>query len=82
MRSCYAPRSALIARVAKRERISQEDAARRVDDTNKRREQYVRRYWHRSWTALENYELCLNTDWLGIDGAADLVVKVARDRLV
>jgi cytidylate kinase len=78
---CYAPRPALIRRVAQREGIADEEAARRVDDTNKRREQYVRRYWHRSWSAPENYQLCVNTDWLGIDGAADLIVKVARDHL-
>ena len=78
---CYAPRPALAARVAQREGISQEDAGRRVDETNKRREQYVRRHWHRSWQAAENYHLCVNTDWLGIDGAADLVVKVAREHL-
>ena len=79
---CYAPRPALIARVAQREGISDEEAARRVDETNKRREQYVRRYWQRSWSAPENYQLCVNTAWLGIDGAADLIVKVARDHIV
>jgi cytidylate kinase len=79
---CYAPRPALIARVVEREHLTPEEAARRVDDTNKRREQYVRRYWHRSWHAPENYHVCVNTDWLGIDGAADLIAKVARDRLL
>ena len=46
-----------------------------------RREQYVRRYWQRSWHAPENYHLCVNTEWLGIDGAGDLIVQVARERL-
>jgi len=78
---CYAPRPSLIARVAEREQVSPEEAARQVDDTNKRREQYVRRYWHRSWLSPENYHLCVNTDWLGVDGAADLIIQVARERL-
>lgn len=78
---CYAPKPALIARVVQREGLSPEEAAKRVDETNKRREQYVRRYWQRSWYALENYHLCVNTDWLGIDGAGDLIVKVAREHL-
>jgi len=78
---CYAPRPALIARVVEREGITPEEAGKRVDDTNKRREQYVRRYWHRSWHAAENYHLCVNTDWLGITDAADLIVKVAREHL-
>jgi cytidylate kinase len=79
---CYAPRPALIARVVEREAVTAEEAARRVDDTNKRREQYVRRYWHRSWHAPENYHICVNTDWLGIEGAADLISRVARERLL
>ena len=78
---CYASRPALIARVVQREGIAADEAAKRVDETNKRREQYVRRYWQRSWHAPENYHLCVNTEWLGIDGAADLIVQVARERL-
>ena len=79
---CYGPKPALVNRVVEREGITPEAAARRVDETNKRREQYVRRYWHRSWLAPENYHLCVNTDWLGIDGAASLIVRVAEERLV
>ena len=79
---CYAPRPALVARVVQRESISAEEAARRVDETNKRREQYVRRYWQRSWHAPENYHLCVNTEWFGIDGAGDLIARVARERLI
>jgi len=78
---CYAPKPALVNRVVEREGITPDAAARRVEETNKRREQYVRRYWHRSWLALENYHLCVNTDWLGIDGAASLIVRVAEERL-
>lgn len=79
---CYAPKPALVGRVARREGIDSEEASRRVDETNRRREQYVRRYWQRSWLAHENYHLCVNTDWLGIDGAADVIVRVAQERLV
>lgn len=79
---CYAPKAALVARVVQREGISVDEATRRVDETNKRREHYVRRYWHRSWLAPDNYHLCLNTEWLGIDGASTLIVQVATERLV
>ena len=77
---CYAPPPALAARVAAREGLAPDEARRRVEDTNRQREQYVRRYWNRSWLAHENYHLCLNTEWLGIDGAAALVVDTARRR--
>lgn len=78
---CYASKAALVARVMQREGVAADDAARRVDEMNKRREQYVRRYWQRSWLAPENYHLCVNTERLGVDGAADLIVHVARGRL-
>ena len=77
---CYAPREALVERVARRMGHSAEEAGRIVDETNKHREQYVRRHWDRSWTAHENYHLCVNTAWLGVDGAADAVVDTARRR--
>ena len=77
---CYAPREALVDRAARRMGSSSEEAARVVDETNRHREQYVRRHWNRSWTAHENYHLCVNTAWLGIEGAADAVVDTARRR--
>ena len=77
---CYAPRPALAARAARRLGISLKEAERVVDDINKQREQYVRTHWKRSWLAHENYHLCLNTEWLGIDGAAEIVVRLAREK--
>ena len=77
---CYAPRAALVARAARRLAVSDKDAEKIVDDTNRQRDHYVRTYWKRSWRAHENYHLCLNTDWLGIDGAADIVVRLAREK--
>jgi len=77
---CYAPRPALVARAARRLALSDRDAEKIVDETNRQREQYVRTYWKRSWRAHENYHICLNTDWLGIDGAADIVVRLAREK--
>jgi cytidylate kinase len=75
---CYAPRKALIARTMKREGISSEEATRLVDDTNKQRDQWVRLHWERDRRALENYDLSVNTERLGIQGAADLIVAAAR----
>jgi cytidylate kinase len=78
---CCAPRDALIARIMDREHVSRERAARLVDETNRHREQYVRRLWHRDWQAASNYHLCVNTGWLGIDGSVAMVTAAARARL-
>lgn len=77
---CYAPRKALIARTMKREAVGVEEAARLVDNTNKERDQWVRLHWERDRRALENYDISVNTDRLGIEGSAQLIVDAARRR--
>jgi cytidylate kinase len=77
---CYAPRKALIARTMEREGLGAEEAARLVDSTNKERDQWVRLHWERDRRAHENYDLSVNTERLGIEGAAQLVVSAARIR--
>jgi cytidylate kinase len=77
---CYAARKALIKRTMQREGIGAEEAARLVDNTNKERDQWVRLHWERDRRAHENYDLSVNTETLGIQGAADLVVIAAQQR--
>ena len=77
---CYAPRAALVARAMRRLALDAAAAQKAVEETNRQREQYVRKHWNRSWSAHENYHLCVNTDWLGIEGAANLITGVARER--
>lgn len=77
---CYAPRGALIARSMQRDRLDEQAASKLVDETNARREQWIRKHWNRSWREHSQYHLSVNTDWLGIAGAADLVCFAARKR--
>ena len=77
---CYAPRKALIARTMKREGVAAEEAVRLVDNINRERDQWVRLHWERDRRAHENYDLSVNTERLGIEGAADLIVTAARKR--
>jgi cytidylate kinase len=75
---CYAPRAALRKYAMSTFRVSQDEADKMIAEQNKQRDQYVRRHWNRNWLAHENYHLCVNTAWLGIDGAAALIVDTAR----
>lgn len=77
---CYAPRKALIARTMQREGVGAEEATRLVDNTNKERDQWVRLHWERDRSAHENYDLSVNTERLGIQGSAELIVAAARAR--
>jgi cytidylate kinase len=77
---CYAPHAALLERTMQREGLSHADAERRVTETNRHREQYVRRNWNRSWSAHEHYHVCVNTAWLGVAESADVVIRLAREK--
>lgn len=77
---CYAPRPALIARVMKRHECDAKEAERITDEMNKNREQYVKKHWKRSWSAHEHYDICVNTDRLGVEGAASLVTGLVQAR--
>jgi len=77
---CYAPADALASYAVSNLGIAREDAARVVAENNHHREQYVKRHWKRDWRDFANYHLCVNTAWLGIDGAAELIVQLARER--
>jgi cytidylate kinase len=78
---CYASRAALVDRAARRLGVSAQDAERIVTETNRQREQFVKRYWNRSWRAHENYHLCINTEWLGIQQTIDIITRLAEERL-
>jgi hypothetical protein len=75
---CFAPRGALRRYAMEKFGVPAAEADRMVGDANKQREQYVKRHWNRNWLAHENYHLCVNTSWLGLDGAAEQVVEAAR----
>jgi cytidylate kinase len=77
---CYAPLESLIEYAMKSLGLPANEARKNVAEMNARREDYVQRHWKRDWRDVSNYHLCVNTAWLGIDGAAELVTRVARER--
>lgn len=78
---CYAPKSALRRWVMHKFDVGADEADRMVSETNKQREQYVKRHWQRNWLAPENYHLWVNTAWLGLDEAAQIIVDAAMKQM-
>jgi CMP/dCMP kinase len=70
-----APRDYRIQAAARRLNVSQEEAAKVVDDSDKMRLRYHRQYYQRDWNDAVNYHMVLNTERLGIGGVADVIVK-------
>ena len=75
---CFAPRHAMRRYAMEKFGVGPAEADRRVGEMNRQREQYVKRHWNRNWLAHENYHLCIDTSWLGTEGAAELIVEAAR----
>jgi cytidylate kinase len=55
-------------------------AEKLVDETDRQRDQYVRTYYGRTREDPSNYDLVVNAERLGLDGAAAVVVAEARRR--
>ena len=79
---CHAPTAALVRRVVERTGATHAEAERQVAEINRQREHYVRRHWRREWLSARVYHLCVDTEWLGVEGAAEMVARLARERLM
>jgi cytidylate kinase len=75
---CYAPEEWMVRRVESELGITREAARARVQEINHHRAEYVRRHWNRDWRDVANYDLCVNAARVGLEGAAGLIVTVAR----
>jgi cytidylate kinase len=74
-----APRDHRIRIAAARLGVPSGEAARVLDDADKMRARYHREYYDRDWSDPSNYHMVLNTEALGVDGAAAVVVGRARE---
>jgi CMP/dCMP kinase len=77
---CYASRPKLVEGAVTRLGVAPKDAERVVAEKNRNRELYVRRHFNREWRDLSNYHVCLDTGWLGLDGAAHVIVEIVKSQ--
>jgi cytidylate kinase len=75
-----APREARIRTIVERLHVGEEEAGRTVRDVDAARERYLERYYGRRRDDAANYHVVVNTAWIGYEGAADLIVDLARRR--
>jgi cytidylate kinase len=73
-----APKPFRIQVVMNRLGIDEKAADKMLVDTDAQRARYHQEYYQRNWADPVNYHLVLNTEALGFDGAADLIVARAR----
>lgn len=73
-----APVEARAKRVAERENLSEQESAQKIKKVDKERAAYYNQYAGGSWGDASNYDLCVDTEKLGVQGAADLIVAAVR----
>ena len=64
--------------VATRLGISVDEATQRVRDVDAQRTRYHQQWYRREWADARNYHLTLNTEWLGVERSAGIVVAAVR----
>ncbi len=50
-----------------------------VKNTDKSRSKYYEYYTHKKWGNASNYDLCINTSAIGIDGAVEVMMKFIEE---
>ena len=69
----HAPMDVRIARVAKRQNLTPEEARKIIIKTDKRRASYYEYYSSRKWGAVESYDFCLDSSYLGLGRTVELI---------
>lgn len=67
-----------IKRVAARMNLSQEQAESLIRKKDRTRETYYNYYTFGNWGVASNYDLCVDSSILGIDGTADMIIDFTR----
>ncbi len=54
--------------------FTREEIKKRIIDVDKKRAKYYEFYADRKWGKMEDYDLCINTDKVGVDGAVETIL--------
>ncbi len=73
-----APMENRIKRVAERMGISPEEAAGKIERQDRTRSTYYNFFTFGNWGAASDYDLCIDSSRLGIDGTADFIIGFGK----
>lgn len=75
-----APLENRVARVSERLGISEDEAETLIERKDRGREEYYNYLTFGNWGVASNYDLCIDSSILGIEGTAEFVIEFARRR--
>ena len=73
-----APLEYRIKRVADREKMSEDDARALIAKKARTRETYYNYFTFGNWGVASNYDLCIDSSILGIEGTADIIIEAGK----
>lgn len=68
-----------IKQIVQRFNLTEEQAAKKIEQVNIGRANYYWKYTARQWTDVNNYDLVINTDRIGIHGAVDMILHAVKE---
>ena len=69
-----------VNRVVKYYDVKEKDALNEIKKENKAREKHYKYYTNNDWKNFENYDIVLNSGYLGVDKAAQLLKEIILDK--
>ncbi len=69
----HAPKEYLIARTLERNSMTEKEAEKFIEKTDKERSEYYTYHTGRSWVDARNYDLCLDSSRLGFEGCVKAI---------
>lgn len=78
----YSPIDYRITRISERRNINKASAKEIIDITDKKRASYYNHYTMKKWGNISSYDICVNSSLFGVNGTADLIVNIAKEKYV
>ena len=75
----YADEEARIKRISEKYDLTEAKAKDMILKKDKQRQSYYNYYSSKKWGRAESYDLCINSNMLGIDGTVRLIVQYVQD---
>lgn len=60
--------------------VNKEKAEKEIKKINKLRANHYKYYTERDWNNSENYDICINSDYLGVEKATDIICEIAKQQ--
>ncbi len=73
-----APKQARIKHIQNRDNLSETESKQALSDADRERALYYNQYSDKHWGSAENYDLCLDTEKLGIENTVDIIISAVN----